>query len=310
MPTPVSLTGEHHEISRRDVLVPVEIGAVDKHVVGFNRQLAASRHRVACVDDEVDQHLHHLHRIDADLPQVGARQRGQLDVFVDQPDQHAARVGDQLVQIDHARLDDLLTREGQELTREVRGLRRGRFDVLEVRRAAARTAEAQQFQRSENDGQQVVEIVRDTAGEAADGFHLLRLEQLLLEILQIGSVMADGGAPARGDIASGDDHVFAAAVSSGMRLGLRGDPLVASVRLTDARVRVEPPAIVRDGKQARRDGLPLVGVREIQQRVRRIGKIRRIAAEHPAHVTRKGDAPDGPVTVADAHLRRVDGGTG
>ena len=278
-------------------------------VVGFDGQLAAARHRVARVDDEVDEHL---------LICIGSTQtfqrsgRGSVVSSMSSlisRDQHAARVGDQLVQIDHARLDDLLARERQELTREVRGLRRGGFDVLEVRRAAAWTAEAQQFQRAENDGQQVVEIVRDAAGEAADGFHLLRLEQLLFEAFQIGSVMADGGAPARGDIASGDDHVFAEVVSSGMTLGLGGNPLVASVRLTDTHVRVEPPAIVHGGKQARRDGLPLVGVHEIQQRVRRIGKIRRIATEHPAHVTREGDAPDGPVPMADAHLRRIDGGT-
>ena len=39
---------------------------------------------------------------------------------------------------------------------------------------------------AEDGRQQVVEIVRDTAGEPANGFHLLRLEQLLLETFQIG----------------------------------------------------------------------------------------------------------------------------
>ncbi len=153
--------------------------------------------------------------------------------------------------------------------------RRGGFDVLEVR--ALRPGPPRRSSSSEPRmmRQQVVEIVRDTAGEAADGFHLLRLEQLLLETFQIGSVMADGGAPARGDIASGDDHIFAVAVSSGMRLGLRGDPLVASVRLTDAHIRVEPPAIVRGGEQARRDGLSRSsGCTRSSSAVRRIGKIR------------------------------------
>ena len=32
-----------------------------------------------------------------------------------------------------------------------------------------------------NDGEDVVEIVRDAAGELADGLHLLRLAQLLLQ---------------------------------------------------------------------------------------------------------------------------------
>src|SRR3954469_14388474 len=40
--------------------------------------------------------------------------------------------------------------------------------------------------------EEVVEIVRDTAGEPAERFHLLRLPQLLLEALPLSQVFDDG----------------------------------------------------------------------------------------------------------------------
>ena len=36
-------------------------------------------------------------------------------------------------------------------------------------------------------GQQVVEVVRQAAGELADGLHLLRLEELLARLLQLAA---------------------------------------------------------------------------------------------------------------------------
>ena len=45
----------------------------DIDVGGFQRQPAAIGHGVAGVDDDVHDRLLHLHRIDADLPQVALR---------------------------------------------------------------------------------------------------------------------------------------------------------------------------------------------------------------------------------------------
>ena len=41
---------------------------------------------------------------------------------------------------------------------------------------------------AEDDGEDVVEIMRDAAGERAEAFHLLRLDELLLESLALGVV--------------------------------------------------------------------------------------------------------------------------
>ncbi len=44
----------------------------------------------------------------------------------------------------------------------------------------------QQFQRADDAGEEIVEVVRDAAGELADGFHLLRLAQGFFGVLAFG----------------------------------------------------------------------------------------------------------------------------
>ena len=51
-------------------------------------------------------------------------------------------------------------------------------------------------------GQDVVEVVGDAAGELADGFHLLRVAELRLELALTGDVAAD--AEDRRDLAVAD----------------------------------------------------------------------------------------------------------
>src|SRR4029077_18033125 len=41
---------------------------------------------------------------------------------------------------------------------------------------------------AENDREDVIKVVRDTAGQRAETFHFLRLDQLLLETLSLGVV--------------------------------------------------------------------------------------------------------------------------
>ena len=50
---------------------------------------------------------------------------------------------------------------------------------------------AEQVGVAADDGEQVVEVVGDPAGEPADRFHLLRLPELFLEPLAVGDVLVD-----------------------------------------------------------------------------------------------------------------------
>ena len=59
--------------------------------------------------------------------------RHQHDVFADQPFQHLAQVRDRAIEVQHRRLEHLLSTEGQELACEVCCLISGRLDKLEFR---------------------------------------------------------------------------------------------------------------------------------------------------------------------------------
>ena len=155
-------------------------------------QPADAGDRVAGVGGEVGQELVHLIRIDADPPRVGAGRPHQLDIFADQAAQHAERRPDRVVQVEHSGGHQLATGEAEELAGDPGGPRRGRFDSFEIQaHGTGRVAgEQRQFDVPGDDAQHVVEVVGDSAGEAAHRLHLLRLRQLLLQpdALQLGGL--------------------------------------------------------------------------------------------------------------------------
>jgi hypothetical protein len=81
---------------------------------------------------------------------------------------------------------DLVAAEREQLPGEGRAAVGGLLDALDVveQLAIAADAPADQATRTEHDGQQVVEVVRDTAGETANRLHLAGARQLLVAIAQ------------------------------------------------------------------------------------------------------------------------------
>jgi hypothetical protein len=67
-----------------------------------------------------------------------------------------------------------------------RALRGGNVAV-DLGGTALTQPDLQQVQRADDAGQEVVEVVRDAAGELADGFHLLRLAQGFFGVLAFGN---------------------------------------------------------------------------------------------------------------------------
>ena len=112
-----------------------------------------------------------------------------------------SHVAHDVIEIEGARLEQLASREEQELAGE-----RGRAvsrpaDLLERRAMRVRAVQLSQddFRVARYHRQQVVEVVRDPAGQPPDGLHLLRLHELLLELLALGDVHADAPARPPGD---------------------------------------------------------------------------------------------------------------
>ncbi len=104
----------------------------------------------------------------------------------------------QRIQVDDPRLQHLLPAERQQLPREADGARSAAFqdlgEQLAVRIAGVEAIE-HQLAVAVDHREQVVEVVRDAAGQPADRFHLLRLTELLLQPLQLRHVARHADQP-------------------------------------------------------------------------------------------------------------------
>ena len=113
-----------------------------------------------------------------------------LDVLADQRAEHLEQLADHLVRIDVGPLQNLAAAEAQQLPGE--GHRPlGRFDT--ICKSCARCSPGGRSSRANlvyaaDRLQQVVEFVGHAAGQRADGFHLLRLAELLLQAVALGDV--------------------------------------------------------------------------------------------------------------------------
>ena len=147
------------------------------------------RHGVARVDAQVEQGILQLRRIDLGEPQPPGAHHFQLDRRADRAAHDLLDARHQAVDVGGLGVQRLAAREGQQPLRERcgaahRGLRHA--DVaLGVVIALRGQALFQHLQAGTHAAQQVVEIVRDAARELADGFHLLRLAEVLLHLHQL-----------------------------------------------------------------------------------------------------------------------------
>ena len=159
-------------------------------VRGLDRQLAALRHGVAGVHGQVHDDLVDLAWIGAHGAQLGAWNHDQIDVLADHAREHLQVLGDHLVQIEHFGGQHLFAAEGQQLPGQRSGALRGIGDFL--RRAAQPRIGTEPIEQklgvAGDHHQQVIEVVRDAAGEAADRFHFLRLTELQLQRSGLGDV--------------------------------------------------------------------------------------------------------------------------
>ena len=175
--------GQHHVRAGVRLAVVRDVLVVELHVGGLDRQHAAVGHRVARVDREVEQHLLELVRVREHAVQLRLervrRARGPRRSAVES-------IG--------------VIPSTTSLSSRTRGWstwRRLKASSWRVRIAARSAAAAiwsssgselavasveQGLRVAADHGEQVVEVVGDAAGEAADRLEPLRLAQLLLEL--------------------------------------------------------------------------------------------------------------------------------
>ena len=174
--------GEHHVRADDGVGVLGDVLLVELDVRRVDREQPAVGHRVARVDGEVHEDLLELVRVGEHGIQGRRERRDELDVLADQSREHRRQAGDDVVQLEHARLQDLPPAESEELTGEDGRALGGGRDLVELGLGRAVAAFEQRLGVAADHGQEVVEVVGDAAGEPPDRLELLRLAQLLLEL--------------------------------------------------------------------------------------------------------------------------------
>ena len=195
---------QHHVWPRRDPEVLFGIAGIELDVLRLDGEVPPAGHGVAGIDHQVHQHLLQVPRVGLHLPEVLPRHRPDRDVLADQAANHLVHAGDDLVEVENARLQDLLPAEGQELPGQLRGAFPRLLDLFDVRaHRIGRWHPADEDARVAQDHrQEVVEVVRDPAGQPTDGLHLLGVTELLFasserrrRALSVGDVEGEDARP-------------------------------------------------------------------------------------------------------------------
>ena len=113
-------------------------GFFELHIPGFQNELSTRGHGIAGIDGQIHNDLVDLSRVHLNASQVGIERGHQFYVLANQVVKHLFNIGNQRVQIQYARLENLPSAEGQELARERSGSLAGfmnGFNVLAQRSA-------------------------------------------------------------------------------------------------------------------------------------------------------------------------------
>ena len=169
-------------------LAELRLVRVDARIGRLDRERAAVRHRVARVRGEVQEDLLELARVDENGAEARFIARAELDRRADEPLNHLLGGHRRSCLMSTARGSSTWRRlEREELARELgrangaaaRTCSRSGFHVVDLHdhRAALEVRE-DHVDVAEDDRKEVIEVVRDAAGEAPEGVHPLRVAEL------------------------------------------------------------------------------------------------------------------------------------
>ena len=217
----------------------------------------AAGNRLPRVGAEVHHHLVDARAIGEHVGDVAREPGHQLDARRQRRPQQPHRFLDDLAQPDDAPLVRLPPPEREDLLDELAGARARLLDFRQalLRRMLRHEILPRQFDVADDRAEDVVEVVRDAAGERAEGLHLLRLAQRRLQplprrlgVLQVLDVHEDA------------DQAEELAVRSEARRGVVDHVAVDAVPPPDAEIRGDSPCATRSrrgtppGRPRRRRG--------------------------------------------------------
>jgi hypothetical protein len=165
-------------------------------VGGVDLQHSPGRHRVSCVDRQVDQNLLHLTLVGQYRPESLVKGDGEQDVRADRPAQQGLHVAHHVVEVEQPWLDHLTAPEREQLVRQRDGALGGSLDldhVLIDRRPLLlalvdRGLQLLRHKRGviQDHREQIVEVVRHAARQLAQALQPLRLLDLVVQVSALG----------------------------------------------------------------------------------------------------------------------------
>ena len=157
--------------------------AVEFGVGSLDEEAAAVRHGIAGVHGQIHDDLFHLAGVGANGAEVG---EVRMTSSMSSPIRRGMSLpmsSTTVLRLSDARLQNLHAAESEELARQRGRAIGGAVDLFDFAGdgIAGRQNVQQQLGVALDDHQEIVEVVRDAAGEATDGFHFLRLAKLVFE---------------------------------------------------------------------------------------------------------------------------------
>src|SRR5262249_20455820 len=160
---------------------------------GFDQEPTTVRHSIARVDHQVQDNLFDLAGVGLYRANVSSDDCLHLHSLGQKPAQELVEIQYDAVEVNDFRLQDLLAAEGQQLVNERRSAFGSITDVLQVapKPSVLYATIHSHFHVSFDDRKQIIEIVRDAAGQSPNGFHPSRLLQLVLQRFPLRDVYDD-----------------------------------------------------------------------------------------------------------------------
>ena len=170
---------QQHVLAGADIAVLVGVGIVQRRIRHLDGQLARALHRVAGVDRQVEDRVLDLGRVHGGGPQPAGHDGLDLDGVANRAAHHVLKPQHQFADVDDLGRQRLPPPECQQLAGQLGaaldglgGMGKPLFHL-----GLAGHVFADQVQVGRYHLQQVVEVMRHTASQLANGLHLLRLAQ-------------------------------------------------------------------------------------------------------------------------------------
>ena len=168
----------------------IDVGLVQRGVRRLDGELSALRHGVPRVDGEIEDRALQLVLVGLDRPQARRKHALELDLLAERPVQELRHVPDENVEVERLRLERLSPREGEQAAGQPRralgALERHGDAAIDSRFVAP--APPDDVETADDEGEEIVEVVRDAPGELADRLHLLGLAKRVLDLRSFGDL--------------------------------------------------------------------------------------------------------------------------